>query len=109
MLDLKSRVHLEKEEIAGFVVDKIFDGACRSVLDRFRQANGCVSQLHSQLGVTFYKWAWALLNDLLMPPLDGAFAFAKVDCLTLTVSKHLDFDMVTRKVKAFDKNSRILE
>lgn len=56
-----------------------------------------------------HEGAWAFFNDLLMPPLDGAFSLSKVDSISKAIAKDLHLDMVAVRVEALHERSSVLE
>ena len=90
MLDLKPRVHLEEIEIAVLVDDEL-DGAGQVVADGLGERDGLRSHRLARLGVE--ERARRLLHDLLIAPLDRAFALAEMNDVAVLVAEHLDLDM----------------
>ena len=90
VLHLKPRVHLEEIEIA-LLVDDELDGAGRVVADRLGERHGLRAHRLARLGVE--ERARRLLDDLLVAPLDRAFALAEMDDIAVLVAEHLDLDM----------------
>ena len=93
MLDLQSGVHLEEEEVA-VVVGQELDGACAGVPDRRRGQPRGVEQLVPHAGDAFDQWRRRLFDDLLVAPLNRAFAFADGPHGAVLVGEHLDLDVV---------------
>lgn len=56
-----------------------------------------------------HKWTGAFFDYLLMPALDRALPLSKVDGVTKSIAKNLDFDVVGLRVVPFDKDSGVLE
>ena len=90
MLHLEPRVHLEEIEIAVLVDDEL-DRAGGVVADRLGQRDGLRAHRLARLGVE--ERARRLLDDLLIAPLDRAFALIEMDDITVLVAEHLDLDM----------------
>ncbi len=90
MLDLKPRVHLQEVEVAVLVDDEL-DGAGGVVADRLGERHGLSSHRLARLRIE--ERARRLLDDLLVSPLDRAFALAEMDDVAVLVAKHLDLDM----------------
>lgn len=60
-------------------------------------------------GVLDHERAWTFLDDLLMSSLYRAFSFAKVDSVTLSITKDLYFDMMAIWVVSLNEHASILE
>ena len=90
MLDLEPRVHLQEIELAVLVDDEL-DGAGRVVADGLGQRDGLGAHGLARLGVD--ERARRLLHDLLVAPLDRAFALAEMNDVAMLVAEHLNFDM----------------
>ena len=90
MLDLQPRIHLQEVEIAVLVDDEL-DGSGRAVADVSRQGDRLFA--HGAAGRFVEKRRRRLLDHLLVPPLDRAFALAEIDGVAVAVGQHLDFDM----------------
>ncbi len=93
VLDLQSGVHLEKEEVA-VVVGHEFDRARAGVPDRGRSQSRGVEQLVPHARNAFDQWRRRLFDDLLMPPLNRAFAFADGPHGAVLVGEHLNLHVV---------------
>src|SRR5436305_12806689 len=90
MLDLQPRVHFEEVKIA-LAVDDELDRASRAVADRARQRDRLRPHRGARHGID--KRARRLLDDLLVAPLDRAFALAQMHNVAVRVAEHLYLDM----------------
>src|ERR1700731_4841117 len=89
MLDLQARVHLDEKYV--LAVGDEFDGAGADIVDRrTRLARGSTYRL-APLGIQ--GRLRRLLDHLLMPPLQGAFAFEQRPHIAVTVAYDLSHDM----------------
>ncbi len=102
MLDLQPRIHFEKVEIA-LAIDDELDRAGRAVIDGASQRHRL--RAHCRAGHIVEERARRLLDDLLMPALDRAFALAEIDDVAVRVAQHLDFDMPRLLDVLFDKDA----
>src|SRR5206468_7378418 len=91
MFDLQTRVHLEKEELVGTVVDQKLDRARRLVVDRVGDAQRRGPQARShRLAETRCR---CFLDELLVTALDRALAIEEREAPSMAVAEHLDFDV----------------
>ena len=90
VLDLEPRVHLEEIEIA-LAIDDELDGARGAIADRARDRERLLA--HGAAGLGIEEGARRLLDDLLVPALDRAFALAEMDEVAVGVAQDLDLDM----------------
>src|ERR1700730_16733291 len=89
MLDLQARVHLDEKYV--LAVGDEFDGAGADIIDRGgRLARGSTYRL-APLGIK--RRRRRLLDHLLMPPLQRAFAFEQRQQIAVTVADDLHLDM----------------
>src|ERR1700730_6911280 len=106
MFDLQPRVHFEEIEIFVFANDK-FDRAGRIVVDRLCQRNRPFADLAASFLVD--EGRGRLLDYFLVTALDGTFAFAKMDDVSVLVAQHLNFDVTRIDDELFNKNPAIAE
>src|SRR5262249_44152952 len=90
MLNLQPCIHL-KEVVAPLRIQQELAGAGVDVAGRTRRAHRCRAHLSAQ------RWREcrrrALLEDLLMAPLDRTFTFAQVDAGAVRIGKNLELDV----------------
>ncbi|PNY27761.1 Uncharacterized protein TCAP_02317 [Tolypocladium capitatum] len=91
VLDLETRVELEEVELVVGVRVQVLDGAGGDVADELAEADGGV--LHGLEGVGLGDGDGGLLDDLLVPPLDGAVAAEEGDVVAVLVGQQLDLEM----------------
>lgn len=109
MLDLQARVHLQKEEGASLIVDKILNCPGRSIVNGLSETDRGVTQFLPKAGMLRDKRAGTLFYHFLVSSLDRAFSLANVDGLPIPVTKYLDLNVVARGIVAFDEHAGILE
>src|SRR3954451_1334647 len=90
VLDLDAAVDLDEVEVTG-TVDEEFERAQILVARRDRGTNRTISQLAP--GRIREGRRRRLLDDLLVPALDGAVALAEVDALAIAIDGNLDLDV----------------
>src|ERR1700720_430868 len=101
MLDLQPCVHFEEIEILVFANYK-FDRAGRIVVDRLRQRNRPFAYLAASFLVD--EGRRSFFDYFLMAELDGAFAFAEMDEVSVLVAQYLNFDVARIGDKFFDED-----
>ena len=106
VLDLETGVHLEEIELLVLAEDE-FDRAGGIVADGPRQRDGLVAHLLPQFRVEGGRGGF--LDDLLVAPLDRAFALAEPDRVAVLVGEHLDLDMARRLDVALDEDAIVAE
>src|SRR5262249_19725617 len=96
VFDLNARVHLHEVEVLPFIDEKLQRSDIRisDLSDRF---NDTAPDLMAQLGS--HDDRRRFFNQLLMPPLDRAFALSEMNRVTVLVSHDLKFHMT----RALDK------
>src|SRR5229473_8420950 len=105
MLDLESGIDLEKVEIT--IVEDELD--C-SRIDVSRGTNGADRGLaHRRTQLRVYRRRWRLFHDLLMAPLDRAFALAQMDRVAVAVADDLDLDVARLADVPLHVDSRVAE
>ncbi len=90
VLDLQPRVHLEEVEVAIRVDEKLQRSGPfvrRGASDRHR------GLAHATAQVRVVERRGALLDHLLMSPLERALALAEVDARAVAIGEHLDLDV----------------
>ena len=105
MLHLKAGVDFEEIEVA-FAEDEL-DGACVDVTRRGRGSDRGIA--HRGPDVRRQGGRRSLLHDLLVAPLDRAFALAEMRCVAVTVTYHLDLDVPRIAHIPFEVDRRIAE
>src|SRR5579875_105934 len=103
MLDLNSRVHLDEVKFAVFV--EKFDGSGSGITEFAHRGRTDFTDLPALRGIECGRGTF--LPNLLMPALQGAIAFAKMDGLTMPVAQNLNF-YVARFFQKFLKIDRII-
>src|SRR5208283_3413879 len=106
VLDLESRVHLQEEE-ALVLADDELDGAGGLVAHGPGEGDGLLA--HGSAGRLIEKWAGGLFDDLLVPSLDRALAFPKINHLAVRVAEHLDLDVPGLLDKLLDEDPVVAE
>ena len=106
MLDLQPGVHLEEVE-ALVLRDHELDRAGGIVVDRSRQGDGLLAHAAARLGVEQRRGR--LLDDLLVAPLDRAFALGEVDAGAVLVAEHLDLDVAGVLDELLDEDPVVAE
>ena len=92
VLDLQAGVHLHEEELVGPVGgDDELDGARAGVVDAAGGVAGGRADARPGRGVEQRRRR--LLDDLLVPALQAAFALAEVDDVAVAVGEHLHLDV----------------
>lgn len=92
VFDLEAGVHFEEVEVA-VGVDEEFGGSGVVVAGGPGDAEGGLSHGFAEFGILGDEGGGALLDDLLVAALEGAFAFAEVDEVSVVVAEDLDFDV----------------
>src|SRR4029079_15786903 len=106
MLDLKSRVHFE--EIEGAVLScNEFNGAGGIIIHRPGQRHRLLA--HGLARLLIQKRRRRLFDDLLVAPLDRAFALAQMDDIAVLVTQYLDFDMARIDDELLDEDAIVAE
>ncbi len=106
MFDLQPRVHLEEEELAVLVHEEL-DGAHGVVPGCSRDTGRRAAQAPPQSGTHGHRGT--LLDDLLVPSLDRAFALTQRDHVSVVVRDNLDLDVPHRRQVALDVQRRVAE
>jgi hypothetical protein len=106
VLDLEPGVHLEKGRFAAFVDDELAR-ARADVADLAGEGQGGGGEPLPQRAVD--RWRGRLLEDLLVPPLDRAVAFAEVDAVAMRVEQDLDLDVAAALDQALEDQPLVAE
>ncbi len=106
VFDLESRIHLHEVEVAG-AVEQEFDGAGADVADLARNGHGSGSHAHAQLGVHGRRGGF--FDDLLVPALHGAVAFAEVQDVAVRIREHLDLHVTRFDHGTFEDQPAVAE
>ena len=106
MFDLQAGIHLEEVEMPVGAQDEL-DGAGGIVADSFGQRDRLRAHLGAQRRID--RGRRRLLDDLLVAPLDGAFALAEMDDGAVAVAEHLDFHMARILDELLDEDAVVAE
>ena len=106
MLDLQPRVHLEEIEVAARPDDE-FDRPGALVADGLGERHRLCAHRGARPRVEERRRR--LLHDLLVAPLDGAFALAQMDDVAMRVAEHLDFDVARRLDEFLQEHALVAE
>lgn len=106
MLNLKSSIHFHEVKLVTGGIKNKLDRSCIIISNSLSCFNCCLSNLGPKLSID--GW-WSLLDNLLMPSLDGAIPLVKVDIISMFVSKNLNFDMPWLLDVFLDKHMVITE
>ena len=101
VLHLQARVHFQEVE-AAVGIHQEFHRAGVVVARGARGADRRLSHLVAHFGMLRDQRRRALLDHLLMAPLDRALALAQVDHVAVAVAQHLDLDVAGALDQAFD-------
>ena len=108
VFDLKAGVHLHEEELVRPIRgDDEFDGACAGVV---HAASGIAGgRADARPGRRIEQGRRRFLDDLLVTPLQAAFALAEVDHVAVPVGEHLHLDVPGVQHKPLDKQRVVAE
>ncbi len=106
VLDLQPGVHLEEVEVAVAVDDEL-DRAGRVVADGAGQGHRLLA--HGAARRLVQERRGRLLDDLLVAPLDRAFALAQVDDVAVAVAEDLDLDVARLDHVFLDEHAVVAE
>ena len=98
---LEARVHLKEIEIPVSIDDEL-NRPGAAIIHRFRQGHGLLT--HRLAGCGVKKRRRRLFDDLLVPPLDRAFAFIQVNAVAMLVAQNLNLDMARLGDEFFDED-----
>src|SRR6267142_5210639 len=98
MLDLNARVHLDEIERSVLIHQK-FDGSGIGIADVLQRLYNHSAKFHSLRRVHHRRRRF--LHEFLVPPLDAALAFAKVDYFSVLVAQDLKLDVAGMFEKFF--------
>ena len=101
MLHLQAGVHFEKKERAVLTRHK-FHRASAVVVHGFCQRYRLLAHEFPCLGIK--EWRWRFLHHFLIAALNGAFALAQVNYVTVLVAQHLNFDVARVHDKFLDED-----
>src|SRR5690349_18279641 len=76
-------------------------------MHRFHRFHGHPSDLAAKLFVD--GWRWGLLDELLMPPLDGTVPLAEIDDVAAGIGGDLDFDVAGFEKIPFEIDAVVAE
>ncbi len=108
VLDLQPGVHLEEEEVTTIVGHEL-DGARAGVTYRGRGQPGRIEEFGAHARGAFDQRRRCLFDDLLVAPLDRAFAFANRPHGAVLVGEHLHLDVVAGGQVALAEHRRVTE
>ena len=106
MLHLKPRVHLHEVELLRLAVVQELDRACVHVPDRARSLAGSPAHLFALFLAEARR---RLLDDFLVPALDGAVALEEVHVVAVDVSEDLDLVVARPLHKLFEQHAVVTE
>jgi len=98
MLHLNTGIDFHEVEVS-FLIKKKLHRPDIAIVRSFDRLHRHSSDLSTKLVVD--DRGWGLLNQLLMPPLNGAVSFPKVNHAALLISQDLHFDMAWFQKVAF--------
>ena len=101
MFDLQPGVHLQKVEIARAIDDE-FHRPGRLIAYRTGQRTGLFT--HRLTGGCIEKRRGRFFDNLLISPLNRAFALVQIDAVSVRVGQHLNFDMARLGHEFLDEN-----
>src|ERR1700742_272321 len=105
MLDLQPRIHFDEENI--LAVGDEFDRPGSDIGDRSRRL-ACGGTYRIALR-TIERRRWGLLDHLLMPPLQRAFALEQRQQIAVAVADDLHFDVPWILDEFFDQHAVVAE
>ena len=105
---LQPGVHLQEVEVAVIVGEKL-NGPGAGVADGLGGQPRGVEQLGPHPGGPLDQRRWRLFDDLLMPPLNRAFAFPDGPHRAVRIGEHLYLDMVTGGQITLAEHRRVAE
>ncbi|OIQ66527.1 hypothetical protein GALL_519010 [mine drainage metagenome] len=106
MLDLQAGVHFQEEEALVLAGHKL-DRAGRVIVHGLGQRDGLGA--HGGAGGLVEQGRRRLLDDLLIAPLDRAFALEQVDDIAVLVAQHLDLDVARALDELLDEDPVVAE
>src|SRR5437762_1550182 len=106
MLDLDPRVHFEEIEVPAGVEEEL-DGARVAVADRAGEPEGGRGHLQPERFVEGRRRR--LLDQFLVPPLEGALALAEMDGVPVVVGDDLDLDMASPGEEPLEEHRPVAE
>ncbi len=104
-----SRVFISRKKKSPAIVGHELDGARAGVPDGLRRQPRGLEELGAHAFRAFDERRWSLLDDLLVAPLDRAFAFADGPHGAVFVGHHLDLDVMTGGQVALAEHRRVAE
>ncbi|KAH3670930.1 hypothetical protein OGAPHI_000641 [Ogataea philodendri] len=105
MFNLETSVDFQEVELVSFLVVDEFHGTSTFIVDRGSKLLGSFSHLGS--GGVWEVWSWCFFDNLLVSSLQRAIPFPKSNSLTVTITKHLDFNVTSILNKTFKENTRV--
>ena len=106
VLHLNARVHLEEIE-APVGVEQELDGPRALVSDRPRRRERRLGQPLAQRRID--RRRWRLLDDLLVPPLNGALPLEEVHEMPMPIAQDLHLDVTRRRQVPLEEHALIAE
>ena len=106
MFDLQAGVHFQEIEALVLAGDEL-DGAGAVIVDGLGQGHGLGA--HGLAGRLVEQGRRRLLDDLLVTPLDRAFALEQVDDVAMLVAEHLDLDVARAFDELLDEDAVVAE
>src|SRR5438128_3802138 len=102
MLDLNAGVHLHEVKLS--LLEEELDGTGIHVMHGLAKPDGCVPHLLTQV-LTDHRGG-RFFDQLLVPALNGAFAFSQRDDTSVAVAENLNFNMSRALEVFFDVDIR---
>src|ERR1044071_7607834 len=107
MLDLQTRVHLEKIEIVSGVSNEKLDRTRARVIHGAPDLHRCLTHAVSQLRIVDRRRTF--FDDFLMATLNRTLAFAEMDHIAVRVAKYLYLNMAWTFDRLFEVQRRVAE
>src|SRR5438034_1013886 len=107
MLNLQTRIHLEKVKLARRIREQKLNSAGSHVVHGPGDLDCGFTHTRAQLSVI--NWRRAFFNYLLMATLDGTLALTKMNIMAVLVGKDLNFNVSWLLNYFFEINFRVAE
>src|SRR5438045_9458447 len=107
MLNLQTRIHLEKVKLACPIREQKLNRAGANVVHGPGDLDCGLTHTRAQLGVI--NWRRAFFNYLLMAALDGTLALTKMNTIAVLVGKDLNFNVSGLLNYFFEIHFRVAE
>ncbi len=106
MLHLQAGIHLQEVEVP-VAIEHELDRPGRAIPGGSSERDGRLPHPHAKFGTNGRRWR--LLDDLLMPPLQGAVSLPKRDDVSVRIREDLDLHVANRIEIAFEQEQPIPE